>query len=139
MNFLNSQKYSDCQLVSAINAAKQVHGDFELPDFIYEQLVDISKCRYGGALRINEAIKFIGLRARKFHNISLKNIKKIKEKHPVSLGIFTKEHGLHSVFIEKIEGSKLKVWNWKNHDWVDFYSIEKDIYDGVRYESNIGI
>ena len=59
----NSQKYSDCQLISAINAhyywyGKRIDQDSEE----YESLVDLVSARHGGAISIEKAHKKLGLK-----------------------------------------------------------------------------
>ncbi len=68
-NYLNSQKYSECQLVTAINAyyfftGKTIKSDSDG----YEKLVDLCGARHGTATCIEKVHRKLGLKAIGYSN-----------------------------------------------------------------------
>jgi len=61
--FHNQQKYSDCQVITAMNAHYYWYGRYiGLDSDEYEELVDIAKARHGSAIDINAVHKKLMLK-----------------------------------------------------------------------------
>ena len=131
--FLNSQKYSECQIVSAINAARYFGKakDVTPSSPIYGHLVDLGRARHGAAIHscMPEVIKCLGLDR---HSIkqSKQNMKKaLLALHPVSFTVWSIHYGFHDVLIVDYESctDHIKVLNlskYTNPDcrisWAEF-------------------
>ena len=110
-NFHNSQKYSECQLVTALNAYYFLTGKIIKQDSKrYENLVDLCFARYGAAININKVHKKLGLKITK-HYISLPN----KVRLPLEISVWHKSYGFHSVLIVDFEpkSKACRVTNFK--------------------------
>lgn len=127
--YINSQKYSECQLVAAINAAIYLS---ELPvlshSVEYERLVDLVSARHGGAINIELAHKYLRIIPEEI-DITLENVKKYLNTsitnigNPIEVGLQHKNIGLHSVLIidyRRDPGSKVRILNlveYTDSDW----------------------
>ena len=60
MKYRKQSKYSSCQLIAAINALIFL-GKPDISDELFEELVDLTKCRHGGAICIEKAYPVLGL------------------------------------------------------------------------------
>jgi len=60
MKYRKQSKYSSCQLIAAINALIFL-GKPDISDELFEELVDLTKCRHGGAICIEKAYPILGL------------------------------------------------------------------------------
>lgn len=99
--FLNKQKYSECQLISAINAYYWLSGKtIRQETKRYENLVDLVCARYGSAICINKAHRRFGLEIDKEHN-HLFGIK--SNMLPMELNLWHKCYGFHSVLVVDCE------------------------------------
>lgn len=103
--YINSQRYSECQLVSAINAAIYLNEVPVLQHSIeYERLVDLASTRHGGAIHIDLAHKYLRIIPKEI-DVTLENIKKYlntsitNSGNPIEIGIYHKKYGTHSVLI----------------------------------------
>lgn len=92
------QKYSSCQLITAINARIWLGGG-DIDDNLFEYLVDLTKCRYGGAISIEEAYPILNLA---YEDGPPNNVSWIQRHLPVDLLIRDPILGLHSVLVEKV-------------------------------------
>lgn len=54
--YRKQKKYSSCQLITAINA-RIFLGKNDISDELFEELVDLVKCRHGGAIEIKKAYR----------------------------------------------------------------------------------
>jgi len=101
--YLNSQKYSECQLVTALNAAVFMGLEGVEPDTTeYERLVDLIYARCGSAIMIEKAHDYLGIKRRhiKKENYNYENIKGLLEDgHPVEAHINHPKVGNHSCLI----------------------------------------
>lgn len=132
--YINSQKYSECQLVSAINAAIFLNEIPVIKDSIeYERLVDLVHARNGSAISIKYAHQYLRLVATKLDFIDFSILKNfLDNKNPIEAKIYHKKTGLHSVLIidhYRKEGNHLRVLNCKqitdNKGWVEWKILKK--------------
>ena len=111
--YLNDQNYTECQLITAINAAiclcelPVLQGSIE-----YERLVDMICARCGGAISIEKAWEY--LRLKPFNDtFSWKNLnsylhgQRINTKNPVEFSLLKKfRHSVLAIDCEKRKGQK---------------------------------
>jgi hypothetical protein len=100
------QKYSSCQLIAAINA--RIHlGGGDISDAEFERLVDVVKCRHGGAICIEEAYRPLGLEVidGPLPHYGYPWLKAdecydwIKENLPVELSVHSPKFGYHAILV----------------------------------------
>lgn len=129
------QKYSDCQLVAAINSRIYL-GLPDITDKEYEHLVDITGGRYGACISIDKSLKYLGLTRKRLcrchnkcdtiyrngHMISgkckqnqLPSIGWISRHLPVVVGVF-----MHEATIVEVKDGLVKFVNDK-HWTKDYY------------------
>jgi hypothetical protein len=101
-----NQKYGCCQLITAINA-RIFLGKGDITEKKFESLVDLAKCRYGGALNINDCYKELGLVTKEIEW----SIQSIASNLPVGVGYYDDQLGLHSALIYDVEGSLFSMAN----------------------------
>lgn len=137
--YQNEQRYSECQLVSALNAAyclgeKLIHPDSEE----YERLVDLTGARHGNCINVYKAYEYLRL-----NYIDVKpewgSIWFAMEMNlPISVGVISAVNNFHStVIIEMKHNNKtgdyeLRVPNLKRHTdkqmWVNWPKYKKIIH-----------
>lgn len=111
--YINNQRYSECQLVTAINAAICLGEHPIHPHSIeYERLVDLSMGRHGSVIRRHPIYNYLRINKKKIRP-TWKNIKKHLEKHPnrepIEFYVYHDKVGFHSVLaIECKESRKYK-------------------------------
>lgn len=130
--YINSQKYSECQLVSAINAAIFLNELPVLQDSIeYERLVDLVHARNGGAVSIKYAHQYLRLISYDLETITFKLVKKyLLDKKPIEVKIHMPSY--HSVLIIdhcKKDGNYVRVLNFskktENEWWIKWSIFKK--------------
>ena len=97
----NNQRYSECQLVSALNAASWLESIESYPSNVeYEKLVDLCMAREGAAITIVSAYKQLNLEYFDVQPI-WNNILLYVRKHnwPIGVNIESKQYGFHNVLI----------------------------------------
>jgi len=95
--FLNKQKYSECQLVTAINARYWLTGKILGQDTQhYEKLVDLVGARHGAAISVHRAWKRFGIDVAQEYNYVF-GIE--ADMLPLELTVWHKAYGYHSVLI----------------------------------------
>jgi hypothetical protein len=140
--FLDQQKYMECQLVTAINAAIYLGEpgiDQNSPE--YERLVDLVKARCGSAISNEKAIEYLRLDSElispKFDVLR----KTLDEGYPVEIGVFTEKHGNHSVLVvdyaEGKEEYSYQVLNLKPYTKSDCYISGSDLLEILNLSKNI--
>lgn len=127
MNY-RKQKYSACQLIAAINA-RIFFGGGDISESLFESLVDIVRCRYGGALQVRKAYNILGL---EIEDGPIR-VTWIERNLPVELTIHSPHYGFHSVLVEKISYTaglaSVPVFHLINNDpddkvtWVDLHNM----------------
>lgn len=114
--YLNSQKYSECQLVTAINAAIYL---CELPvaqDSIeYERLVDLVRARNGSAINIELAHNYLRIISTEITFTWNNIVKYLDKKYPVEISIWHRKIGFHSSLIidYKAKSRNVRMLNFK--------------------------
>ncbi len=88
------QKYPSCQLISAINA-RIFLGLPDITNKLFEELVDLVLCRYGGAINIKKSYPFLGIKDK----VGRYNYKWISKNLPIEIGYYDKKLGFHSSLI----------------------------------------
>ncbi len=113
MKLLDTQKYSECQLVAVINAATFLGEPPVDPDsHEYERLVDLAKARYGGALSIRLAVGYLRLIYNKIQPVEMSQIQsQVIAGCPVSVSMQHPLLGLHSVLLTDGNPRSVRVWN----------------------------
>ena len=128
---LESQKYSECQLVTAINAAAHLG---ELPvrpeTEEYERLVDLVHARNGAAIAICRALPYLRIK-RKAMPLRWSAVKRALDQGlPVGLDVYCTRIGLHSIlctdYRERRRLQFLRVWNLKSapSGWISWHWLK---------------
>lgn len=91
-------KYSCCQLVTAINASI-FFGGSSPSDAEFERLVDLVGCRYGSAIQVERAYPALGI---SYDDIE-GGLDGAITPLPGEIGINDKEYGNHSVLVIGVE------------------------------------
>lgn len=116
---LNSQKYSECQLVAVINAASYLGEPLVVPaSEEYERLVDLVGARHGSAISIRKAIEYLRLQQHEIEPITLENVQtRVMSGSPVSVGIQHPTAGFHAVLLTDGDSTRVKVWNLRRKEF----------------------
>lgn len=145
IKYQNEQKYSECSLVVALNAAYSLgEKEISLNSEEYERLVDLTGARHGSCIDVTKAYEYLRLEyvdvKPEWNSIWFSMNKNL----PISVGVNIKPYGLHNIVIVKIKSNNekgrydLKIPNLKRYTnkkmWIHWYDFEKMI--DVR--NNIG-
>jgi hypothetical protein len=137
--YIETQKYSECQLVAVINAAIKL-GELPVWQGEYERLVDLVGARYGGATSIDYAVRYFRLVARP---IPIRQVVQSAERgDPVILSTRTPRHGGHCVAVvgarRSRRGVELRVPNFKygRNGWVRWVALRAFISPSIRLGHN---
>lgn len=115
MHLLDTQKYSECQLVAIINAATflgqpQVDPDSEE----YERLVDLTASRYGSAVFPHKAVEYLRLIKTDIRPVEVEAVRrKVREGAPVQVTIQHPDLGLHATLLTGGNHRSVQAWNVK--------------------------
>jgi len=97
----NSQLYSECSLVTALNAQYYLTGRFIKQDSAqYERLVDLCKARAGSAISIEKVYKRLKITIAQHFGSWFEYklaFKKTKNLFPAEVKVWEKHYGFHSV------------------------------------------
>lgn len=124
--YIESQKYSECQLVSVLNARMCLTGEYLSPDSkLYEDLVDVTGARYGAAISICYALSLF--------NMGLKGgpatYRWIEKNLPVEVSVSHEKVGLHCVCIVGAKNHKVRVTNAQSifgkRKWIEWKELQK--------------
>jgi len=109
-DYHNTQLYSECQLVTALNAYYHLTGKvIKQNSKRYESLVDLCGARHGSAISIDKVHKKLGLKIAKlmfnpFYTDTKKGFHRIKKiKLPLEISVWHKSVGYHSVLMVDYE------------------------------------
>jgi hypothetical protein len=134
----SGQKYGECQLVVALNAAYWLGEKFIFPKSEeYERLVDLTGARYGSAIDIEYAYKYLRLKYVDvkpiFESIEFAMVIGL----PISLSVSVEKYGLHSVVILQTKhdningGYKVRVPNLNSYTdknlWIHWERLKEFI------------
>jgi len=137
--YQNGQKYSECQLISSLNAAyhlgeKLIHPDSEQ----YERLIDVTGGRYGACIAVEDAYRFLRLVYMDVKPEFRSIISAMSMNLPIGISVDAKRYGLHSVLIIEVRhnnkkgGYDVRVPNLRAHTnrrmWIYWEKFEKMIY-----------
>ncbi len=121
IQYINEQKYSECQLIVAINAAIYLGQPPVIKESNeYERLVDLVAARHGSAIKTEKDYEFLRIKKKPMEPKIFQIMDKIDEGHPVELHVSGTARGYHSILaidyetITKDSSSKkyLKVLNF---------------------------
>ncbi len=110
---LDTQRYSECQLVSVINAAIYL-GEPPVDPLSeeYERLVDLVGARHGAAINVRGAVSYLRLVIHEIEPITMQSIRgKVLSGDPVSVSIWHRDVGLHSVLLTDPDETTVRAWN----------------------------
>lgn len=115
MKLLDTQKYSECQLVAIINAASYLGEPAVDPDSEeYERLVDLVGARYGSAINTSHAVKYLRLVEQNISPVTLNGVRmKVMEGHPVAIVIWNRVVGFHAVLLTDGTARGVRAWNMR--------------------------
>ncbi len=136
-NFINKQLYSECQLITIINAHIFYGGDYIKPGYFeYERLVDFTCARHGGAICIDNALKYFSLKVIPLKRISIDIIKTFLDVNiPIALCIYDKQVGNHSVLCVGYYSNSLQIMNYQgtnDEDLIEWDVIKKKLNKGIN-------
>lgn len=131
MKYLTTQKYSECQLVTAVNAS-YYYGGPEVDKKLYEFLVDLVGARHGSAINVGFAYKMLGLLPVKIPPFYWALKLSLQIGIPVELPIWHKSSGFHSVLAVDSKGLKVRVLNTKAapNEWIKWGDLRKLVRRG---------
>lgn len=135
--YLNKQLYSECQLVTAINAYYYLTGKTIKQDSQeYEDLVDLVKARSGSAICIEKAYEKLGLITLKKEEWLWGLWDERKLLLPIGATIWHKKTGFHSVAIVDHcpKTDCIRVPNFRAVTSTDGWMFREDFY---QYETRI--
>lgn len=135
--YINSQRYSDCQLVSAVNCYHYLTGKtVEYKSKQYEKLVDLVGARHGGAISIEKAYKKLGIKVinhyhndYEFHKSRYREGKVISIPLPMEISVYHKRYGRHSVAVVDYESRTgcYRIPNFKYATSLDGWIFKEDL------------
>jgi len=130
--YLNTQKYSECQLVTAINAWYHLTGRSIAQDTEeYEALVDRCCARHGTALGMQKIHQQFGLRILAEHE-SLWEFRKGSRTLPLPIEacLWHKRTGFHSVLIvdQCLKTDCLRITNFRQVTSGEGWMFSEDLY-----------
>ena len=131
MEYLMTQKYGECQLVTAINAS-YYYGGPRVDNKLYELLVDLVGARHGSAINVKIAYRVLGLLPVKIPPFYWALRLSLWIGAPVELPIWHKSSGFHSVLAVDAKGTKVKVLNTKAapDGWIEWRELRKLVKKG---------
>jgi len=137
VRYITTQKYSECQLVAAINAF-YFHGGREVTEEEYESLVDIVGARHGSAIDIGRAYRILGLKPFCIPPFYWILRLFLWLRFPVEVGMYHKRLGLHTILIAGGKGRKVLALNARlsPDEWVKWRDLKGAIRKGNK--RNIG-
>lgn len=131
--YLNTQNYSECQLVTAINAYYYLTGKtIKQNSKKYENLVDLVKARNGSAICIEKAWKRLGIKEITVSN-TLNDFIRCTDGTihlPLEYNIWHPRYGLHSTLIvnHNVEVDAVQVTNFKWETTLTGWIFREDLF-----------
>lgn len=124
--------YSECQLITAINAAYLLTGkEIEQESDEYEMLVDLVKARYGSALCVEEAWAYLGIKStKKFTGHEIRENTSAQIPLPLEMSIWHKRTGFHSTLVldHDLKTNCIRVANFREVTSTDGWMFIEDIH-----------
>ena len=139
-NYIQKNKYSECMLISTLNAYYYFTGKCIKQDSKkYENFVDLCKGRHGSAFHIEKVRKKLGLKVL-WEGISLLDLpKKMFHKKiplPMEFCVWEKHYGFHSTLIVDHE-TKTDAYRIANFKWQTTLSGWIFVEDAAHFRSNV--
>ena len=137
-NYILKNKYSECQLVSALNAYYYLTGKYiKQNSKRYENLVDLAKARHGAAISIEKVWNKLGIKIIKESNSILDFVKGNTIMLPLEYNIWHKRYGFHSTLIVDHEPkcNALRITNFYRITSLDGWMFEEDVH---QFETTVG-
>lgn len=128
--YYNRQKYSECQLVSALNIHYYLTGkSIKQESKRYENLVDLCGARHGSAVQIEKVWKRLKIKPVQIFS----GVYKFPEKKiplPLEAILWHKRHGFHSVAIVDYEPKTgcIRVPNFRHETSIAGWMFLEDLY-----------
>jgi len=139
LRLINKQKYSECQLVSAFNAAIYLGTRKRIKNKEYEDLVDLTGARYGSCISVSKSYPILGIDYKDITPTKKNFIKWISKGFPVQTNIWHEKTGFHTVLIVNYNENKnrVKVLNFRyitnRKMWVSWDVL----YEHLEFSKNI--
>lgn len=137
-NYIQKNKYSECQLITALNAYYYLTGKYIKQDSKrYETLVDLAGARHGSAICIEKVWDKLGVKVIKESNSILDFICDKKALFPIEYSIWHKRYGFHSTLIVDYEpkSDAVRITNFDKVTTFDGWIFREDLY---QFETTIG-
>lgn len=134
--YINKNKYSECQLITALNAYYYLTGKqyCKQDSQDYEDLVDLVKARHGAAICVEKAWKKFGIEI-VWEGISLYDLFEKKTlRLPIEFNVWSKGYGFHSTLIVdyNTKCDALRITNFGRETNSQGWIFREDIY---KYQS----
>ena len=115
MKLLDTQKYSECQLVALINAAAFLGEPPVVQDSEeYERLVDFVGARHGAAISAYKAVEYLRLQAHAIEPVTLQAVRtNVMAGHPVAVSVWHVDTGFHRILLTHGDQKGTKCWNFR--------------------------
>lgn len=109
-----TQRYSCCQLISAINARIFLWMD-DISDDEFEKLAELVCCKNGSAIGVHKAYPSLGLDFEDHEP----ELDWIRQNLPASIGYYDPEYGFHNALIIAVNGNEVTIVNaaWERIEW----------------------
>lgn len=116
MSLINKQKYSECQLISAFNAAIYLGTRKYIKNKEYEELVDLTMGRYGSCISVSKSYPILGIDYKDVTPTKKTFIKWTSNGFPVQVNVWHEKTGFHTVLMVDYNENKdrVKVINFRH-------------------------
>jgi hypothetical protein len=129
MKYQNDQKYSECVMVSAINAAVHLGlPPVELESVEYERLVNLAGARHGSVIHPKLVYRYLGIDRVPIEPDWGIVTSKLRMGSPVEFLVWHLRCGRHSVLATAYKGRSLKVWNLRKltkRGWIEWPKFKR--------------
>jgi len=144
----NKNKYSECQLITALNAKYYLTGEYISQDSEkYEELVDLCGSRHGSAVCIEKVWDKINIKIRDTYisRLEWEEYDNISPQLPLEISVWHKAYGFHSVlavdYEPKTDAFRITNFRWATNlqGWIFYedlnhYLVENPDRTESRYK-----
>ena len=109
MRLINRQKYSECQLVAAFNAAIFLGTRERIGKYEYEYLVDLTGARFGSCISVGKSYPVLGIDYTDVEPTKESVVTYLSLGAPVQVNVWHEKTGFHTVLIVDYNKKKDKV------------------------------
>lgn len=137
MNYFG-QKWSCCQLISALNAL--IYHKGEVPNYNEEYLnylADLVKCKDGAAVNIELAHKELGLNCQYIPYNLAHILDAVCQGHCVEVALHNMYSGSHSVLVISHYSNIVRIVNWKPDEVVSNINITE--FDACLWRAHLSV